>query len=137
MLILLFPSKDDVNEIEGVLIERSEYDGVHSKQIGFPGGERDDGDLDDDRLRPFDLNYNAIYDWLDPDMGGTPSPDNLGDIAVSGDQSNFEYDLDNDQIQNENDSFPLDTSTDVKVINPIWFKLICLRAISPRIDFIC
>ena len=89
-----------------------------------PGGDTDgvagldceidyDSDLDDDRLRPFDQNYNAIYDWLDTDMGGTPSPDNLGDIAVSGDQSNFEYDLDNDQIENENDSFPLDTSTDV------------------------
>jgi len=72
-----------------------------------------DSDLDDDRLRPFDLNYNAIYDWLDSDMGGTTSPDNLGDISVSGDQSNFEYDLDNDQIENENDSFPLDTTTDV------------------------
>lgn len=47
VLILLFPSKDDVNEIEGVLIERSEYDGVHSKQIGFPGGERDSDDVDD------------------------------------------------------------------------------------------
>ena len=47
VLILLFPSKEDVNEIEGVLIERSEYDGVHSKQIGFPGGERDHDDLDD------------------------------------------------------------------------------------------
>lgn len=47
VLILLFPSKDDVNEIDGVLIERSEYDGVHSKQIGFPGGERDSNDIDD------------------------------------------------------------------------------------------
>ena len=47
VLILLFPSKEDVNEIECVLIERSEYDGVHSKQIGFPGGERDDDDVDD------------------------------------------------------------------------------------------
>lgn len=47
VLILLFPSKEDVNEIEGVLIERSEYDGVHSKQIGFPGGERDAADVDD------------------------------------------------------------------------------------------
>lgn len=47
VLILLFPSKDDVNEIDGVLIERSEYDGVHSKQIGFPGGERDSNDVDD------------------------------------------------------------------------------------------
>jgi 8-oxo-dGTP pyrophosphatase MutT (NUDIX family) len=47
VLILLFPDKEDVNEIEGVLIERSEYDGVHSKQIGFPGGERDYDDVND------------------------------------------------------------------------------------------
>jgi 8-oxo-dGTP pyrophosphatase MutT (NUDIX family) len=47
VLILLFPSKDDVNEIDCVLIERSEYDGVHSKQIGFPGGERDSDDVND------------------------------------------------------------------------------------------
>jgi hypothetical protein len=93
-----------------------------------PGGDTDgvagldceidyDADLDDDRLRPFDLNYNAVYDWLDTDMGGTTSPDNVGDISVSGDQSNFEYDLDNDQIENENDSFPLDTTTDVAAWN--------------------
>ena len=52
-------------------------------------------------------------------MGGTPSPDNLGDIAVSGDQANFEYDLDNDQIQNENDSFPLDSAngTDAAILS--------------------
>lgn len=47
VLILLFPDKEDVNEIDGVLIERSEYDGVHSKQIGFPGGERDSDDVND------------------------------------------------------------------------------------------
>ena len=76
-----------------------------------------DQDLDDDRLRPFDQNYNSIYDWLDPDMGGTPTPDNLGDITVSGDASNFEYDLDDDQIQNENDSFPLDKTSDVATWN--------------------
>ena len=87
---------------------------------GIPGLDCEidyDADLDDDRLRPFDINYNGVYDWLDPDMGGTTSPDNLGDIAVSGDQANFEYDLDNDQIQNENDSFPLDTTTDVAAWN--------------------
>ena len=89
-----------------------------------PGGDTDgvagldceidyDGDLDDDRMRPIDQNYNAIPDWLDTDMGGTPDPDNLANIAVSGDQANFEYDLDDDQIQNENDSFPLDASADV------------------------
>ena len=93
-----------------------------------PGGDTDgvagidceidyDADLDDDRLRPFDQNYNAVYDWLDVDMGGTPNPDNLANIAVSGDQANFEYDLDDDQIQNENDSFPLDASADVAAWN--------------------
>ena len=93
-----------------------------------PGGDTDgiagldceidyDADLDDDRLRPFDQNYNAVYDWLDPDMGGTPNPDNLANIAVSGDQANFEYDLDDDQIQNENDSYPLDSTADVAAWN--------------------
>jgi hypothetical protein len=68
-------------------------------------------------LRPFDQNYNAVYDWLDPDMGGTTTPDNLGDITVSGDASNFEYDLDDDQIENEFDAFPLDTTADVATWN--------------------
>ena len=69
-------------------------------------------------LRPFDQNYNAVYDWLDPDMGGTPPRlTTLGDITVSGDASNFEYDLDDDQIQNENDSFPLDKTSDVATWN--------------------
>ena len=97
---------------------------VTTVNFQIPGGDGDgdgiidcemdyDQDLDDDRLRPFDQNYNAVYDWLDPDMGGTTTPDNLGDISVSGDANNFEYDLDDDQIQNENDSFPLDKSSDV------------------------
>ena len=89
-----------------------------------PGGDTDsktgldceidyDQDLDDDRLRPFDQNYNGIYDWLDPELGGTTSPDNLGNVLVSGDATNFEYDLDDDNIDNENDSFPLDKAADV------------------------
>ena len=32
---------------EGVLIKRAPYDGVHSKQICLPGGERDNGDKND------------------------------------------------------------------------------------------
>ena len=76
-----------------------------------------DQDLDDDRLRPFDQNYNGIYDWLDPDLGGTTSPDNLGNVLVSGDATNFEYDLDDDNIDNENDSFPLDKASDVLAWN--------------------
>ena len=89
-----------------------------------PGGDTDsksgldceidyDQDLDDDRLRPFDQNYNGVYDWLDPELGGTTSPDNLGNVLVSGDATNFEYDLDDDNIDNENDSFPLDKASDV------------------------
>ncbi len=74
-----------------------------------------DGDLDDDRLRPFDQNYNAVYDWLDTDMGGTQSPDNLGNFAVGG--ADRPYDLDNDNIENENDSFPLDAASDVLTWN--------------------
>jgi hypothetical protein len=50
-------------------------------------------------------------------MGGTTTPDNLGDITVSGDASNFEYDLDDDQIENEFDAFPLDTTADVATWN--------------------
>jgi len=76
-----------------------------------------DYDMDDDRLRFIDQNYNAIPDWLDADMGGTTSPDNLDNILVSGDALNFEYDLDNDQVQNENDSFPLDKTSDVAAWN--------------------
>jgi len=76
-----------------------------------------DYDQDDDRLRFLDQNYNAVPDWLDADMGGTATPDNLGNILVSGDASNFEYDLDDDQIQNENDSFPLDKTSVVATWN--------------------
>ena len=101
-----------------------DYTGANNSPYQTPGGDTDnkggldceidyDQDLDDDRLRPFDQNYNGIYDWLDPDLGGTTSPDNLGNVLVSGDATNFEYDTDNDNIDNENDSFPLDKASDV------------------------
>ena len=48
-------------------------------------------------------------------MGGTQSPDNLGNFAVGG--ADLPYDLDNDNIENENDSFPLDTASDVLTWN--------------------
>tara|TARA_Y100001954_G_scaffold70125_1_gene76808 strand:+ start:520 stop:1161 length:642 start_codon:yes stop_codon:yes gene_type:complete len=35
------------NKWEGVLIKRASYDGVHSKQIAMPGGEREPGDASD------------------------------------------------------------------------------------------
>ena len=83
--------------------------GVDTLNFEIPGGDGNndgiidceldyDGDLDDDMRRPFDQNYNGIYDWLDADMGGTTSPDNLGNFAVGG--ADLPYDLDNDNIEN-------------------------------------
>jgi len=45
VLWLMYPGVGD--GMEGVLILRAKYDGVHSKQVGFPGGERDAVDVDD------------------------------------------------------------------------------------------
>ena len=44
VLWLMYPTNE--GEIVGVLIERAEYDGVHSKQIGMPGGEMEISDSD-------------------------------------------------------------------------------------------
>ncbi|MEC7462170.1 MAG: hypothetical protein VX439_01860, partial [Candidatus Thermoplasmatota archaeon] len=42
-----------------------------------------DQDLDDDRWRAMDQDYDLTMDWFDEDMGGTPNPDNdLGPPAV-------------------------------------------------------
>ena len=43
VLILLFP---DNGQIKTVLIKRSEYEGVHSGQMAFPGGKREKTDRD-------------------------------------------------------------------------------------------
>ncbi len=50
VLILLYP---EGSGIQVVMIERAEYDGVHSGQIAFPGGKKDrnDNDLLDTALR--------------------------------------------------------------------------------------
>ena len=45
VLWLMYPGVGD--GMEGVLILRAKYDGVHSKQVGLPGGERDAVDVDD------------------------------------------------------------------------------------------
>lgn len=44
VLWLMYPTSD--GDIEGVLIERAEYDGVHSRQVGMPGGEMEISDTD-------------------------------------------------------------------------------------------
>lgn len=43
VLILLWP---DADKISTVFILRTEYDGVHSNQIAFPGGKREPEDID-------------------------------------------------------------------------------------------
>ena len=43
VLILLYPFEQ---EVRTVLMRRSEYPGVHSGQISFPGGRRENDDLD-------------------------------------------------------------------------------------------
>jgi len=117
----------------------NDYTGVNSSPYQTPGADTDstpgidceidyDADLDDDRFRPFDQNYNAIWDWLDDgyngvaptspnyayearyDMGGTTTPDDA--VQTQFDATDFAYDMDDDQIENENDSFPLDKNSE-------------------------
>tara|TARA_B100000029_G_scaffold505613_2_gene586599 strand:- start:966 stop:8855 length:7890 start_codon:yes stop_codon:yes gene_type:complete len=68
-----------------------------------------DGDLDDDRFRAIDMDYDLVWDWLDPDMGGSESPDNPTPLG-SGDTP---WDLDNDGLTNEFDPYPLNDSAEV------------------------
>lgn len=56
VLVIMFPQKRDnppvdphtqpLMDWEVLLIERSKYDGVHSGEIAFPGGKRENGDKD-------------------------------------------------------------------------------------------
>ena len=49
VLILLYPqpnAENDSNDIYLPLILRPTYDGVHSGQVGFPGGGWEEGDID-------------------------------------------------------------------------------------------
>ena len=65
-----------------------------------------DGDLDDDRFRAIDADYDMVWDWIDPDMGGTTNPDNL----QGGSQP---WDLDDDGIPNEEDPYPMNSTAEV------------------------
>ena len=99
----------------------NDYTGQDSSPYQTPGADTDntpghdcemdyDADLDDDRFRPFDQNYNGIWDWLDPDMGGTPTPDDA--VQTQFTATDFAYDIDNDQIENENDTYPLSMNSE-------------------------
>ena len=99
----------------------NDYTGQDSSPYQTPGADTDntpghdcemdyDADLDDDRFRPFDQNYNGIWDWLDTDMGGTPTPDDA--VQTQFTATDFAYDIDNDQIENENDTYPLSMNSE-------------------------
>ena len=61
-----------------------------------------DRDLDDDRYRVIDQDYDLIWDWLDTDLGGVPIPDNTVGGTLT-DASDLPWDLDNDGEINEED----------------------------------
>ncbi len=69
-----------------------------------------DGDLDDDRFRPIDQDYDLVWDWLDTDMGGTTSPDNP---SIFGSGGATPWDLDDDGLLNEEDPYPLNDTAEV------------------------
>ncbi len=95
----------------------NDYTRMDTSPYQTPGGNTDgvtgidcemdyDSDVDNDRWRPFDQNYNGIWDWLDSDLGGTTTPDDYTNTQFNA--ADLPYDTDNDNIVNENDSFPLD-----------------------------
>ena len=99
-------NSDGLNDY--TLLNSTPYQTPGADTDGIPGHDCEidyDSDLDDDRFRPFDQNYNGIWDWLDPDMGGTPTPDDAVQTQLVA--TDFAYDIDNDQIENENDTYPL------------------------------
>ncbi len=120
-LLDMWDPDDDNDGIPDVCInidtngdEINDYTGTNTTPYQTPGADTDgvagtdceidyDSDLDDDRWRPFDQNYNGKWDWLDSDLGGTTTPDNPENDL------NAPYDLDDDGKHNENDTYPLDS----------------------------
>ena len=87
---------------------------IASLEFQTPGTDCEidyDGDLDDDRFRPIDQDYDLVWDWLDTDMGGMEYPDNPTRWAI--DSSDVPWDTDNDGIENEADPFPLNSTAEV------------------------
>ena len=89
----------------------------NSFEIQIPGRDCEidyDRDIDDDRYRPIDNDYDLIWDWMDPDLGAVEQQfaDNL--IGLNDDHP---YDLDNDGVLNEDDPFMLATQDQVDAWN--------------------
>jgi hypothetical protein len=104
-------NEDGLNDYTGLNSTPYQKPGVDADEDGVIDCEMDyDADLDDDRFRAIDQNYNAIWDWLDPEMGGSATPDDA--VNTQFNALDFAYDLDDDQIENENDSFPLDKNSE-------------------------
>ncbi|MBJ24430.1 MAG: hypothetical protein CMB64_07160 [Euryarchaeota archaeon] len=112
-------NQDGLNDY--TLIDSSPYQtpGDDTDDISGMDCEMDyDNDLDNDVMRPFDQNYNSIWDWIDPEMGGAPDTDGDGfsnpdnPNHVSGQQ--VPYDLDDDNLDNEIDSYMLTPTSDVQ-----------------------
>ena len=104
----------------------NDYTGTDTSPYATPGGDTDgvsgidcemdyDKDADDDRWRPFDKNYNGIWDWLDSDLGGTTTPDDAFQTQFNA--SDFLNDIDNDNVNNSADAFPLTKNTEVATWN--------------------
>ena len=76
-------NNDGLNDFTGTNTAPYEIPGGDGNSDGIIDCEIDyDRDLDDDRWRAIDQNYNGKWDWFDSDMGGTSNPDNpLGDSS--------------------------------------------------------
>ena len=107
-------NNDGLNDFTGTNTAPYEVPGADGDSDGVIDCEIDyDRDLDDDRWRAIDQNYNGKWDWFDPDMGGTSNPDNpLG--QPSWNVSDLAWDIDNDGEENEVDRYP---TTPTSVVN--------------------
>ena len=65
VMALFYPNTDDLTHL--LLIQRNRYPGVHSGQIGFPGGQHEPGDRDmlDTALRESCEEVGAVRDHID------------------------------------------------------------------------
>ena len=94
-----------------------EGDYPNSFDIQTPGRDCEidyDRDADDDRFRPIDMDYDLVWDWMDPDMGALEL-DELDNPngAPRNDPDDEPYDLDNDGVLNEADPYMLATEEQV------------------------
>ena len=101
-------NNDGLNDFTGVDTSPYEIPGADGDSDGIIDCEIDyDRDLDDDRWRAIDQNYNGVWDWFDTDLGGTPNPDNTAPSnPPSWNVSDLPWDIDNDGEENEVDRYP-------------------------------